>query len=198
LFTGLVTDLGEVFAISGETDKILVIRSARFAEREEIGASVCCNGVCLTVTKIADDLLSFDVSAETLRVTNLGELKKGASINLEASLRMGDPLGGHIVTGHVDCTVNILSMTQEARSSVWAFSLPASHAKFIAPKGSVCLDGVSLTVNAVEADRFSVNIIPHTAEKTRFQHYKTGDRVNLEIDPLARYALNSAQYIVAR
>ncbi len=194
LFTGLIADLGTVFDLSGDSDKILTIRSSAFAQKEKIGASVCCNGVCLTVTKIEGDALFFDVSAETLRVTTLGELKPGDPINLESSLRMGDPLGGHIVNGHVDCVITALSVTPEARSSVWGFSLPASHAQFIAPKGSVTLDGVSLTVNAVENDRFFINIIPHTAERTRFQQYVEGSRVNFEADPLARYAIHSLKY----
>ena len=194
MFTGIVTELGVLKKIDGEADKVFFISAPDLARKVAIGSSVACNGVCLTVTSIAEDILSFDVSGETLRVTTLGALAVGDYINLEGSLKAGDELGGHIVTGHVDCAAILEQVEEDGRSYVCSFSHPVALSQFIAPKGSVTLDGVSLTVNHAEAGLFKVNIIPHTWEKTRFQTYKTGDKINLEADVLARYAVNRLQY----
>ncbi|MEO0974656.1 MAG: riboflavin synthase, partial [Pseudomonadota bacterium] len=152
-----------------------------------LGDSISISGACLTVVQMHGLELAFDVSRETLDKTTLGDLAPGALVNLEPSLRAGDVLGGHLVTGHVDALGEVLAIRPEARSHRLEISLPSSLQPLVASKGSVCMDGVSLTVNEVLADRFGVNIIPHTWEVTSFAEYTVGRRVNLEADVLARY-----------
>lgn len=151
------------------------------------GASIACSGACLTVVDKGKDWFAADVSAETLSKTTLGTWATGTPVNLERPLKMGDELGGHLVTGHVDTTALVLSREREGDSWRFLFEVPEDFARFVASKGSVALDGVSLTVNEVEGNRFGVNIIPHTAEVTTFGQRQPGERVNLEIDLLARY-----------
>jgi len=190
MFTGIVTDVGKVRHLEKRGDTHIVIDTRYDVSQVEIGASIACAGCCLTVVEkgAADDRwFAVTASAETLSKTTLGQWKVGDAINLERSLRVGDELGGHIVTGHVDGVAGLLSVTPEGESVRMEFQAPAEIVRFIAPKGSVALDGASLTVNTVEGERFGVNIIPHTLEVTTFGALKPKMRVNLEIDLLARY-----------
>ena len=159
----------------------------RFFDDVREGDSISVSGVCLTALEIDRNGFSADVSNETLRLTSLGNLQPGASVNLEKALLPTSRLGGHFVSGHVDGLAQVTSVTQDARSQRWEFSAPQPLMRFIAVKGSVCLDGVSLTVNEVSGDRFSVNLIPHTLAKTSLVERIVGDRVNLEVDLIARY-----------
>lgn len=183
MFTGIITDVGRVLEMS----PALKISTAFDVTTIDIGASIACSGVCLTVVDKGDDWFSAEVSEETLACTTLGGWQASSGVNLERALRVGEELGGHIVTGHVDGVSKILSITPDADSFRLTFSFPDGLARFIAAKGSVTINGVSLTVNEVDEDFFGVNIIPHTTEKTTFADLKAGDRVNIEIDILARY-----------
>lgn len=192
MFTGIITDLGRVEAIvpageEGGRDSRFRIATAYDLLGVELGASIACSGCCLTVVEKGANSFDVDVSGETLDKTNLGDWQVGDAVNLERSLKVGDELGGHLVYGHVDGVAEIVASRPEGGSVRWRFRAPEELARYIAPKGSVALDGVSLTVNEVEGREFGVNIIPHTATVTRFGHYRVGDRVNLEIDVLARY-----------
>lgn len=189
MFTGIVTDLGEVIAAERKPDGDLrlVLKTAWDTAAVPLGASVACSGVCLTVVERGPERLSFDVSAETLSKTTIGDWSNGRRVNLERSLRLGDELGGHLVYGHVDGLAEVLEIRPEGESHRYRFRADPALLRYLAPKGSIALDGVSLTVNEVEAESFGVNIIPHTAEVTTFGAYRPGDRVNLEIDMLARY-----------
>jgi riboflavin synthase len=194
MFTGIVQEIGVIrrntptTGAGGAADVRLEIDFGRIArERLELGASISVDGVCLTVAELGRDVFTADVSAETLRVTTLGTKAAGARVNLEASLRAGDSLGGHWVSGHVDGLAEVLTATPEARSLRVELAAPKSLARYIARKGSVTLDGVSLTVNAVQGADFSINLIPHTLEVTTLGALKPGARLNLEIDLLARY-----------
>ena len=159
-----------------------------------LGASIACNGCCLTAVELGPDWFAVTASAETLSKTTLGVWQTGTRINLERPLKVGDELGGHIVSGHVDGLGEVLAATPDQGSTRWRFRVPGGIARFIAPKGSVAIDGVSLTVNEVEGDTFGVNIIPHTAEVTGFGLLKVGDKVNIEIDTVARYVARLADY----
>ncbi len=187
MFTGIVTDLGRVRAVEGDGDRRLAIETGYDTAGLDLGASVCCSGVCLTVVAKGPGWFAVDVSAETLSKTSLSDWRPGRPVNLERALKVGDELGGHIVSGHVDGLARVLERRPEGDSQRFSFEAPAELARFIAPKGSVALDGVSLTVNEVDGARFGVNIIPHTAQVTTFGALAPGDRVNLEIDMLARY-----------
>ena len=201
MFTGIVTALGtvrEVQPIGGAHDLRLVIGvSPEFLAKPEpavIGASIACSGVCLTAVQIAGDSFSVDASAETLSKTTAGSWKVGSRINLERALRLGDELGGHLVSGHVDGVAEVLEATPENASVRWRFRAPPGLGRFVAPKGSVALDGVSLTVNEVDGAVFGVNIIPHTSAVTTFGTLQPGDRVNLEVDTLARYVARMLEF----
>lgn len=189
MFTGIVTDLGRLAARedAGRGDLRLTIETAYNMATVEIGASIACSGCCLTVVERGQGSFAADVSAETLSKTTLGAWQVGQPINLERSLSLGDELGGHLVYGHVDGLAKVSRIAPEGDSLRFGFEAPKDLAPFIASKGSVALDGVSLTVNEVDGTEFGVNIIPHTAEVTTFGSLKQGDRVNLEIDMLARY-----------
>lgn len=194
MFTGIVTDIGEVTGIvpgSGSGDLRFTISTAWDMTGVPLGASICCSGCCLTVTGKGRaggrGWFTVDVSGETLSKTTLGQWQAGRRINLERSLKLGDELGGHLVYGHVDGVGRIVSMTPEGGSVRFVFEVPANLAGYIASKGSVAIDGVSLTVNEVEGDRFGINIIPHTQAETTFGTARPGDPVNLEADMLARY-----------
>jgi riboflavin synthase len=193
MFTGLVQEVGEIRAVEprgtpGSADARLVV-GFRTIERSRLslGASICVDGVCLTVTSLDSDSFAADVSGETLRVTTLGARKAGSRVNLEPSLRAGDSLGGHWVSGHVDGVAEVVHTARDARSLAVTLAAPAPLARYIARKGSVTLDGVSLTVNAVDGANFSINLIPHTLEATTLGGLAPGVRLNLEIDLLARY-----------
>lgn len=199
MFTGIITALGEVRTIQSigdGRDMRLVIGtpSAFLADPPTaLGASIACSGCCLTVVEMAADWFAVDASAETLTHTKLGTWAPGMRVNLERSLRLGDELGGHLVSGHVDGVGTAVSATPENASTRWKFQVPRTLSRFIAVKGSVAVDGVSLTVNEVEGDTFGVNIIPHTASVTGFGTLKPGDQVNIEIDTLARYVARLAE-----
>ena len=192
MFTGIVTDIGEVRGLERKGDLRARISTRYDTETIEIGASIACSGVCLTVIDLGPDWFDVEISAETLDKTTLGGWVEGTRINLERSLKVGDELGGHIVSGHVDGKAIILDMRPEGDSVRYTFEAPTSLARFIAPKGSVALDGTSLTVNEVDGSRFGVNLIPHTQEVTTWGRSKVGDSVNLEIDTLARYVARLA------
>ena len=197
MFTGIITALGTVRSIAplgGGKDMRLVI-AAPWSDTADIalGASIACSGCCLTAVELTRDSFAVDASAETLACTTLGSWAVGARVNLERSLKVGDELGGHIVSGHVDGVGKAVSKTQENGSIRWRFQVPAELARFIAAKGSVAIDGTSLTVNDVQGDTFGVNIIPHTASVTRFGSLAPGDAVNIEIDMLARYVARLAE-----
>jgi riboflavin synthase len=201
MFTGIVTALGtvrEVQPIGGGHDLRLVIGTApEFLAGPSpavLGASIACSGVCLTVVHLAADAFSVDCSAETVSKTTLGGWKPGTRVNLERALRMGDELGGHLVAGHVDGVGEVVSATPENASVRWRFRVPAAIAPHIASKGSVAIDGVSLTVNEVDGEVFGVNIIPHTAAVTTFGTLQPGDRVNIEADMMARYVARLREY----
>jgi riboflavin synthase len=194
MFTGIVTDLGtvrEVQPIGGAHDIRLVIGTAPAFLAEPapavVGASIACSGCCLTAVQLGGDWFAVDASAETLSKTVLGRARAGSRVNLERSLRMGDELGGHLVAGHVDGVAEVVSAAPENASVRYRFRLPAGLSRFVAVKGSIAIDGISLTVNEVDGDVFGVNIIPHTAAVTTFGTLQPGSLVNIEIDMLARY-----------
>jgi riboflavin synthase len=189
MFTGIILATGRIVSATerGGDLELVLDASGLDSARTAIGDSVCVQGVCLTVTRLDGARFSADVSRETLAKTTLGTLKSGARVNLEPSLRAGDPLGGHLVSGHVDAVGTLASLTEEARSRRLQFVLPEELMRFVAPKGSICIDGVSLTVNEIEGSRFGVNIIPHTYQVTTLGELVAGSRVNIEIDVIARY-----------
>ncbi|MCV2864463.1 riboflavin synthase [Defluviimonas sp. WL0075] len=190
MFTGIVTDMGEIIALEQQGDLRARIATAYPVETIDLGASIACEGVCLTVIATGTEPRGwFDVqiSAESVSKTNIGAWTLGKRINLERALKVGDELGGHIVSGHVDGVAEILSAEAEGDSTRFTFRAPDSLAGFIAPKGSVALNGTSLTVNEVDGATFGVNIIPHTKAVTTWGAARAGDQVNLEIDTLARY-----------
>ncbi len=198
MFTGIVTALGtirEIVPIGAGHDMRLVI-AAPWPDTAgiDIGASIACSGCCLTAVAVGTDWFAVEVSAETLENTRLGRWVVGTRVNLERSLRLGDELGGHIVSGHVDGLAETLSATPENGSIRWRFRVAGELARFIARKGSIAIDGVSLTVNDADRDSFGVNIIPHTQAVTGFATLQPGDVVNIEIDMLARYVARLAEF----
>jgi riboflavin synthase len=194
MFTGIVTDIGEVLAAEPRGEGLVRLTIGCRYERASIaiGASIACSGICLTVVGIGEQggrtAFSVDAGAETLAVSTAAPWRAGTRLNLERALRIGDELGGHLVTGHVDGLAAIIAREDLPDTARLALRVPPSLARFIAPKGSVALDGVSLTVNAVEGDTFSTLIIPHTLGVTTFGTARQGDTVNLEVDLMARYA----------
>lgn len=193
MFTGIITDIGTVAALDQQGDLRARISTGYRTDTIEIGASIASDGVCLTVIALGPDWYDVQISAETVARSNLRSWKVGQKVNLERALRVGDELGGHIVSGHVDGIARIEAMSDEGDSTRFTFHAPADLARFIAPKGSVALNGTSLTVNEVEGERFGVNIIPHTKEMTNWAQAQVGDEVNLEIDTLARYVARLAE-----
>jgi riboflavin synthase len=194
MFTGIVTDVGEVLSVEERAEGLrrVVIACRYDASSIDIGASIACSGVCLTAVETAKsgnrDTFAVDAAAETLRLTTVGRWQAGTRINLERSLRMGDELGGHLVSGHVDGLAEVVTREDMTDMARFVLRVPKPLAKFIAQKGSVALDGVSLTVNEVTDDTFSVLIIPHTLSVTTIGALKAGDTINLEVDVMARYA----------
>lgn len=190
MFTGIVTDVGKVRHIEKRGDTHVVISTNYDVAEIDMGASMACSGVCMTVVDkggSTDRWFAVTASGETLSRTTLGQWKVGHPVNLERPVRVGDEFGGHIVTGHIDDMAEVVRVAAEGESTRMVFEVPVALSRFIAPKGSVALDGVSLTVNEVDGTRFGVNIIPHTAKVTTFGRAKPGSKVNLEIDLLARY-----------
>jgi len=192
MFTGIVTDVGTVRSAEQRGDLRLTIGTSYDLDTVDLGASISCSGVCLTVVDKGEDWFAVDVSGETISKTAADRWREGARLNLERALRLGDELGGHIVTGHVDAVADVVGACPEGDSIRIGISVPRELAPMIAPKGSVTLDGVSLTVNEVrEAEdgrtHFAVNIIPHTAQHTTLGHLSAGQQLNVEVDVLARY-----------
>lgn len=191
MFTGIITDIGEVTEITENGDTRIAIRTDYDTSTIDFGASIACSGVCLTVVAKGEDWFSVDVSGETLSCTELGSWRLGTKVNLERALKVGEELGGHLVTGHVDGIATVVSSEVDGDSIKITFSLPENLQQFVAAKGSITINGASLTVNDVTDDQdntlFSINIIPHTQEKTTFGSIAIGDAVNIEIDILARY-----------
>jgi riboflavin synthase len=198
MFTGIVTALGTVRSldpIAEGTDMRLVIAAPwRDTATIPVGASIACSGCCLTAIEVGEDWFAASASAETLSKTTLGRWRVGSHVNLERPLKVGDELGGHIVAGHVDGVGIVVSSTPDHGSTRWQFRVPDPLARYIAPKGSVAVDGVSLTVNEVDGALFGVNIIPHTASVTTFGSLVPGDAVNIEIDTVARYVARLTEY----
>src|SRR5438128_5484957 len=190
MFTGIVTDIGEVLNVEERAEGLrqLTIACACDPATIAIGASICCAGVCMTAVATDKNSFSVDAAAETLQVTTVGRWRKGTRVNLERSLKIGDELGGHLVSGHVDGLADLVAREDLTDMARLALRVPKPLARFIAQKGSVALDGVSLTVNDVTADTFSVLIIPHTLGVTTLGVLKEGDSLNLEVDVMARYA----------
>ena len=194
MFTGVVAGIGRVTKIVEHGEAITVTISHPYnADSIALGASIACSGVCLTVVAKTADSFNVDISRATLFCTTLKNWQVGSKINLERSLHMGDEMGGHIVTGHVDGVGTILELTQQDKSHIISFSVPDAIKYYIAAKGSVAVDGVSLTVNAVDDNQFKVNIIPYTYEHTIFHDLAINSQVNIEIDILARYTARMAQ-----
>ncbi|GHG90439.1 riboflavin synthase [Pseudodonghicola xiamenensis] len=195
MFTGIITDVGTVTELERRGDLRARIATHYDTAGIDIGASIASDGVCLTVIDLGPDWYDVEISAETLSKTNIGGAdndpsggwQTGKTVNLERALKVGDELGGHIVSGHVDGVAEIIAMEDEGDSTRIRFRAPHALARFIAPKGSVALNGTSLTVNEVEGDTFGINVIPHTQQVTTWGQAKVGDRVNLEVDTLARY-----------
>lgn len=194
MFTGIITDIGEIAELEQRGDLRARIRTRYDTSTIDLGASIACNGVCLTAIAMGDDWFDVEISAESVSKTNIGDWREGGKINLERALKVGDELGGHIVSGHVDGVATITEMREEGDSTRVTFEAPEALARFVAPKGSVALNGTSLTVNEVEGLRFGVNFIPHTKEATTWGLAKTGDRINLEIDTLARYVARLREF----
>lgn len=193
MFTGIVTDIGEIRQKRQSGDLRVRIGTSYDMNGVVMGASIACDGVCLTVVDRGPDWFAVDISAESVSKTNIGNWAEGGRINLERALRVGDELGGHIVSGHVDGVAEIVAMRDEGDSLRVIFRAPEALARFIAPKGSVALNGTSLTVNEVDGCAFGVNLIPHTREVTTWGAARVGDLVNLEIDTLARYVARLAE-----
>ena len=199
MFTGIVTDVGTVAAVEPRNDvRRISIDSAYDPAGIALGASIACAGICLTVVAVepkpgGGSVFSVEAAPETLALTNAGQWDEGTLINLERALRLGDELGGHLVSGHVDGLAEILAREDIGETTRFTFRVPGPLAKFIAVKGSVCLDGTSLTVNTVDGDTFSVLLIPHTLHVTTWGGRQAGDRVHLEIDQMARYVARLAE-----
>ena len=193
MFTGIVTDIGIITALDQQGDLRARIQTKYDTNGIDMGASIASDGVCLTVVDLGPDWYDVQISAETVNITNVGAWAVGKRVNLERALKVGDELGGHIVSGHVDGVAEVISIVDEGDSTRVQLRAPDDLARFIAPKGSVSLNGTSLTVNEVEGSVFGINFIPHTKEMTTWGDVKLGDAVNLEIDTLARYVARLAQ-----
>ncbi|MFK7940864.1 MAG: riboflavin synthase [Roseovarius sp.] len=193
MFTGIVTDIGTLSQVEQRGDLRARISCGYDMSTVDMGASIACDGVCLTVVAMGDDWFDVDVSGETVSKTNLGTWAQGRRVNLERALKLGDELGGHIVSGHVDGLAEITAMADEGDSTRVTLRAPRELARFIAPKGSVTLNGTSLTVNEVAECDFGINFIPHTKDVTTWGDAAVGDMINLEIDTLARYVARLAE-----
>ena len=189
MFTGIIQSVGQLSAreiLSGD-ERLTIASTSLTLKNTQIGDSIAVNGVCLTVIALDDYRFSADLSNETLSLTTLGELAIGASVHLEKALTLSTPMGGHWVSGHVDGVGEIIEKQADARSWQFRVSVPEFLMRYIAAKGSICIEGISLTVNQVQKNTFTVNVVPHTSEKTNIEHWKAQERVNIEVDILARY-----------
>ena len=193
MFTGIVTDIGEIRDLEQRGDLRARIATNYETPGIDMGASIACDGVCLTVMGLGSDWFDVEISAESVSKTNISAWSVGYRVNLERALKVGDELGGHIVSGHVDGVAEVVSIRDEGDSTRVTLRAPAELAKFIAHKGSVALNGTSLTVNEVKGNEFGINFIPHTKQVTTWGDVQEGDRVNLEIDTLARYVARLAE-----
>ncbi|MDF3413157.1 riboflavin synthase [Sulfitobacter sp. M57] len=193
MFTGIITDVGTIAALQQDGDLRARITTGYDTTGIDMGASIASDGVCLTVVGLGPDWYEVQISAETVDKTNLGNWTQGRRVNLERALKVGDELGGHIVSGHVDGVAEVVAMAEEGDSTRVTLRAPKELARFIAPKGSVALNGTSLTVNEVNGCDFGINFIPHTKEVTTWGDVQVGDRINLEIDTLARYVARLAE-----
>ena len=196
MFTGIVTDLGEILELEQKGDLRARIKTNYDTAGITFGASIACDGICLTAVDFGDDWFDVEISSETVSKTIIGAgiWKVGHTINLERSLKVGDELGGHIVSGHVDGIATVTSIKDEGDSTRFVFEAPSELARYIAPKGSVALNGTSLTVNEVDSNTFGVNLVPHTKKVTSWGKTQVNDPINLEIDTLARYVARLAEY----
>jgi len=193
MFTGIITDIGKVRDLEKRGDLRARIETSYDTQGIDLGASIACDGVCLTVIELGDDWFDVEISAETVSKTNLDVWATGRRLNLERALKVGDELGGHIVSGHVDGVAEVIAMHDEGDSTRVTLRAPQALARFIAPKGSVALNGTSLTVNEVSGCDFGINFIPHTKVATTWGDARVGHRINLEIDTLARYVARLAE-----
>jgi riboflavin synthase len=189
MFTGIIQTVGRIARIErrGGDVRLTVDTATLDMSDVALGDSIAVGGVCLTAVELGAQSFAADVSNETLSLTSFGQLGPGSRVNLEKALRLADRLGGHMVSGHVDGLGKVVSITSDGRSQRWTFEVPPNLTRYIAAKGSICIDGTSLTVNEVSGSRFGVNLIPHTVEHTTFADRKAGDAVNLEVDVVARY-----------
>ena len=196
MFTGIVTDLGEILELEQKGDLRARIKTNYDTAGITFGASIACDGICLTAVDLGDDWFDVEISSETVSKTIIGAgiWKVGHTINLERSLKVGDELGGHIVSGHVDGIAKVTSINDEGDSTRFVFEAPSELARYIAPKGSVALNGTSLTVNEVDSNTFGVNLVPHTKKVTSWGKTQVNEPINLEIDTLARYVARLAEY----
>jgi len=196
MFTGIVTDLGEILELEQKGDLRARIKTNYDTAGITFGASIACDGICLTAVDFGDNWFDVEISSETVSKTIIGAgiWKVGHTINLERSLKVGDELGGHIVSGHVDGIAKVTSIKDEGDSTRFVFEAPSELARYIAPKGSVALNGTSLTVNEVDSNTFGVNLVPHTKKVTSWGKTQVNDPINLEIDTLARYVARLAEY----
>jgi|TARA_R100000935_G_scaffold9586_4_gene19462 riboflavin synthase len=197
MFTGIVTDMGRILELEQRGDLRARIGTGYDVDGIDIGASIACEGVCLTVVALGrepQNWFDVEISAETVGATNVGAWTVGQTLNLERALKVGDELGGHIVSGHIDGVAEVVGVQDEGDSTRFTFRAPDAFAKFIAPKGSIALNGTSLTVNAVDGRDFGVNIIPHTKSVTTWGATKVGDAINLEVDTMARYVARLREY----
>ena len=196
MFTGIITDVGEIIELEKQGDLRARIKTNYDAKGIAFGASIACDGICLTAVDFGDNWFDVEISAETVSKTIIGSglWEINYKVNLERSLKVGDELGGHIVSGHVDGIATVSSIVDEGDSTRFTFEAPMELARFIAPKGSVALNGTSLTVNEVKENAFGINLVPHTKKVTSWGKTKVGDPINLEIDTLARYVARLAEY----
>ncbi len=196
MFTGIITDVGEIIDLEKKGDLRARIKTNYDVKEIAFGASIACDGICLTAVDFGENWFDVEISAETVSKTIIGSglWKINHQVNLERSLKVGDELGGHIVSGHVDGIAQVASIRDEGDSTRFVFEMPGELARFIAPKGSVALNGTSLTVNEVQNNTFGINLVPHTKKVTSWGKTKVGDPINLEIDTLARYVARLAEY----
>lgn len=194
MFTGIITDIGEIIELEQRGDLRARIKTSYDTATIDLGASIASDGCCLTVIALGDDWYDVEVSAESVSKTNLSDWKVGTRVNLERALKVGDELGGHIVSGHVDGVAEVIGMKDDGDSTRVTLRAPDHLAKFIAEKGSVTLNGTSLTVNEVDGCDFGINFIPHTKEMTTWGGVSVGQKINLEIDTLARYVQRLAEF----